>query len=65
MQSILNYFRDFAAEEDGAQAIEYALLVAVVSLVILIAMRTGIGDTFATWLSKVSACLTAGTTCTN
>lgn len=65
MQGFINYFRSFVAEEDGAQAIEYALLVAVVSLSILIAMRTGIGSTFGTWLSKVSTCLSSGSTCTN
>lgn len=65
MNAILNYFRTFAAEEDGAQAIEYALLVAVVSLTILVAMKSGIGTTFNTWLSKVAACLSSGSTCTN
>ncbi|MDR2299151.1 MAG: Flp family type IVb pilin [Comamonas sp.] len=50
----------FARDEEGAQIIEYALIVAVVSLGLIALMSTsGLG--FDTWLGKVKACLTGGT----
>jgi pilus assembly protein Flp/PilA len=64
MKSISNFLRDLATEEDGAQIIEYALIVAVVSLGLIILVQTGLingGGAFSTWLADVSTCLTSGT----
>jgi pilus assembly protein Flp/PilA len=58
--SLQSFFR----EEEGAQVIEYALVVAVVSIGLIVLMKSSIGtDLFTTWLNKVKACLgvTGGT----
>jgi len=56
--------RSFAKDEDGAQVVEYALIIAVVSIALVIALQ-GLtkGGYFATFINRVSACLTT-TTCT-
>ena len=63
MQEVLHYFRNFARDEDGAQIIEYALIVAVVSLalVLLMAPLTGDAGSFKAWITKVGTCLSSGT----
>ncbi|NDZ15970.1 Flp family type IVb pilin [Variovorax sp. WS11] len=64
MKSIGNFFRGLAIEEDGAQIIEYALIVAVVSLGLILLVQTGLlanGGAFTTWLANVGTCLTTGT----
>ncbi|GAB3628016.1 pilus assembly protein PilA [Pandoraea terrae] len=43
MQKTLNLIRDFLREEDGATAIEYGLLAALISVAIIIA-TTGVGN---------------------
>jgi pilus assembly protein Flp/PilA len=51
-------------DEEGAQVIEYALVVAVVSIGLVVLMKSSIGtDLFTTWLDKVKACfgVTGGT----
>ncbi|GAO69975.1 MULTISPECIES: Flp family type IVb pilin [Comamonas] len=49
--------QSFVRDEEGAQIIEYALIVAVVSLgLILLMMGTG-GLDFAGWIERVNACL--------
>ena len=52
----------FARDEEGAQVVEYALIIAVVSIAIVIALRaltTGAG--FTTWIARVATCLTTAT----
>jgi pilus assembly protein Flp/PilA len=50
----------FAREEDGAQVVEYALVIALVSIALAIALSTAFnGTTFSTFVSRVSACLAA------
>jgi pilus assembly protein Flp/PilA len=53
-----NFLSSFAKEEDGAQVIEYALIVAVVSIALVIAL-SGLttGNYFATFVGRVAACL--------
>ncbi|EFI60365.1 MULTISPECIES: Flp family type IVb pilin [Comamonas] len=54
--------QSFVRDEEGAQIIEYALIVAVVSLTLILAMNvTDLG--FAAWLGRVSACLTTAGAC--
>ncbi|GAB3628018.1 pilus assembly protein PilA [Pandoraea terrae] len=43
MQKTLDLIRDFLREEDGATAIEYGLLAALISIAIIIA-TTGVGN---------------------
>lgn len=59
MNKLLSSIRTFAAEEDGAQVIEYALIIAVVSIILVIALR-GLtnGNGFSTFIQRVTNCLT-------
>ena len=58
--------QSFVRDEEGAQVIEYALVVAVVSIALILLMKTSIeSDLFSAWLAKVKACLGAGGTCAN
>jgi pilus assembly protein Flp/PilA len=54
----------FAREEDGSQVIEYALIIAVVSIALVLALKTlTTGTTFNNFVTRVQNCLTAGQTC--
>ena len=59
--------QSFVSDEEGAQVIEYALVVAVVSIALVLLMKTSIGTTlFDEWLTKVKNCLgSTGTACAN
>ena len=57
MNKLLSSIRSFAIEEDGAQVIEYALIIAVVSLALILLMMNGF--TFQAWIDRVNTCLTA------
>jgi pilus assembly protein Flp/PilA len=65
MNQLLNSIRSFAVEDDGAQVVEYALIIAVISIFLVIALR-GLtnGTGFATFINRVTTCLT-GTTLTS
>ncbi|NMM78732.1 hypothetical protein B2J88_10380 [Rhodococcus sp. SRB_17] len=52
--------RSFAKDEEGAQIVEYALIIAVVSLGLIAGFTTLIGTDFQTWIGKVGTCLTTG-----
>lgn len=64
MQNILNKIRAFAREEDGAQVIEYALIIAVVSITLIVALKALNGTSFTTFITKVGTCLTTPASCT-
>ena len=50
--------RSFAKEEDGAQVVEYALIIAVVSIALVVALQALGGGAFATFIARVNTCLT-------
>lgn len=52
--------RSFAREEEGAQVIEYALIIAVVSIALVIGLQNLDGN-FAAFITRVSNCLTTAT----
>jgi pilus assembly protein Flp/PilA len=62
MQRLLRPTVAFLRDEDGAQIIEYALIVAVISIVLIVALRDVAGPNFVNWITRVSDCLT-GATC--
>ncbi|ACY32847.1 Flp family type IVb pilin [Comamonas thiooxydans] len=69
MNSIAQQFghslQAFVQDEEGAQIIEYALVVAVVSIGLVLLMKSSISNTlFSAWLTKVKDCLTNAATCT-
>jgi pilus assembly protein Flp/PilA len=50
----------FAREEDGSQVIEYALIIAVVSITLVVALKAlTTGNSFDTFINRVKTCLTA------
>ena len=66
MNAIKKNFVIFAKDEGGSQVVEYALIIAVVSIGLVIALSnttTGIGNSFATLITRVTNCFTAGVVC--
>ena len=67
MDKFIAAIGSFAREDDGAQVVEYALIIALVSIVLALALgnnTTGIGAAFATLVTRITTCFTAGvTTC--
>lgn len=50
----------FATDEEGAQVVEYALIIAVVSIALVIALRgLSEGTNFSDFIARVKTCLTA------
>jgi pilus assembly protein Flp/PilA len=58
-----NSIDSFMQDEEGAQIVEYALIIAVVSLVLIVALRNLNGDSFNAFITKVGNCLTNGAAC--
>ena len=58
---VRTFIRFFLEEEDGAQVVEYALIIAVISIALVIALRvltTDAGADFETFIGRVKTCLT-------
>lgn len=57
--------RSFGKEDDGAQVIEYALIIAVVSIALVVALNalTAGGGGFSQFITRVTNCLKTGGTC--
>jgi len=49
----------FAKEEEGAQVVEYALIIAVVSIGLVLGLR-GLNGNFAAFITRVGLCLNGG-----
>jgi pilus assembly protein Flp/PilA len=51
---------DFGRDEEGAQIVEYGLVIAVVSIALVIALRAiaGGGGPFGAFIARVTACQT-------
>lgn len=63
LSAVNNSIRSFAKDEEGAQVVEYALIIAVVSIALVVALRgltTGTGNGFTAFIGRVSTCLTGG-----
>ena len=54
-----NSIRSFAKEEEGAQVVEYALIIAVVSIGLVLGLR-GLNGNFAAFITRVGNCLNGG-----
>ena len=66
LNTVNNSIRSFAKEEDGAQVVEYALIIAVVSIGLVLALRGLGGGQFTTFIARVGTCLgmtSTATTC--
>ena len=66
IKSLKNVAVDFAREEDGAQVVEYALVIALVSIGLALALQTAFADgapsAFKTLTDRIAACFTKGST---
>lgn len=62
IKSIKNGAVNFARDEEGAQIVEYALIVAVVSIALVLALQAiGAGGStgpFGVFIARVTSCLT-------
>ncbi|WP_370661608.1 Flp family type IVb pilin [Massilia aquatica] len=54
--------RTFLRDDEGAQVVEYALIIAVVSIILVVALRNLTGADFSGFITRVGNCLT-GTSC--
>jgi pilus assembly protein Flp/PilA len=61
MERFLSALASFAHEEDGAQVIEYALIIAVVSIALVVALRGITNGNFSDFIARVNNCLTTST----
>lgn len=66
--ALKNTFVDFAQEDDGAQVVEYALVIALVSIGLALALQTAFGNgtsgAFSNLVTRVKSCFAANaTTC--
>lgn len=60
IEAIKNGVVNFARDEEGAQIVEYALIIAVVSIALVIALSAIAGGTgpFSAFITRVTNCLT-------
>lgn len=58
LNAVKNLAKSFIRNEEGAQVIEYALIIAVVSITLIVALKAISGDDFNTLIGKVTSCLT-------
>jgi pilus assembly protein Flp/PilA len=63
MNQLMQSIRSFAIEDDGAQVIEYALIIAVVSIILVVALRNLTGTSFNGFITRVATCLTTSASC--
>jgi pilus assembly protein Flp/PilA len=61
LKAVKQSVRSFARDEEGAQVVEYALIIAVVSIILVVALRNLTGTSFSGFISRVTACLTTAT----
>jgi pilus assembly protein Flp/PilA len=58
LNTVFNSVLSFVKEEDGAQVVEYALIIAVVSIGLVVALQLLGGGAFAGFIDRVDTCLT-------
>jgi pilus assembly protein Flp/PilA len=61
MDKLISTIRTFAIEDDGAQVVEYALIIAVVSIALVVALRGITNGNFSSFIARVNQCLTTST----
>jgi pilus assembly protein Flp/PilA len=61
MNSLVTAVKNFGSEEEGAQVIEYALIIAVVSIALVVALQGLTQSNFGTFINRVGNCLTTAT----
>ena len=61
LTQVNNSIRSFAKDEEGSQVVEYALIIAVVSIALVIALSAIGGVNMTTFIARVTTCLTSTT----
>ncbi len=64
IKGVKNGVVTFANDEEGAQIVEYALIIAVVSIALIVLMESlvsGNTNPMSTWINRVTTCLTSTT----
>jgi len=61
INKFLSTVNSLARDEEGAQVVEYALIIAVVSIILVIALKALGGGSFNTFIARVTNCLTTAT----
>jgi pilus assembly protein Flp/PilA len=63
LNSLVQSARSLAKDEEGAQVVEYALIIAVVSIALVVALKalTDNGGSFSQFITRVQNCLTTAT----
>lgn len=57
MNKLLQSIRSFAVEDEGSEIVEYALIIALVSIFLIMALSAaGLGDAFAALAGRVTTC---------
>ena len=52
-------FTQFFYEDDGAQVVEYALIIAVISIALVLALQPlTLGASFGNFIARIGSCLT-------
>ena len=60
LASMKSGIASFARDEEGAQIVEYALIIAVVSIALVIALSALGGADMTAFVARVTTCLTTG-----
>ena len=63
INAIKNGAVNFSRDEEGAQIVEYALIIAVVSIGLILLLQALVGTSFNTWIARVGNCLTVVNGC--
>jgi len=66
MRTIKQSFVDFLIDEQGAQVVEYALIIAVVSIGLVVALgdaTTGLRSSFTALVGRLTNCFTTSAIC--
>lgn len=62
LKAASNSIFSFGRDEQGAQVIEYALIIAVVSIILVVALGgLTTGTTFSSFITRVTTCVSGGT----
>ena len=62
LDTIKNLMYAFLKDEEGAQIVEYALIIATISIALIVLIEP-LKTSFGTWVGRVTTCLTAGENC--
>ncbi len=66
MNAVAENLARFIQDESGSQVVEYALIIAVVSIGLVVALgdaTIGLKSSFATLVTRITTCFTVGSTC--